>query len=103
MEQVQTQIDALKPAQKSIFDRLQMAYEEEQLNGKSMSSQLEEENKAAAEQRSQEADEKSKQKRDEISKLQEMMSGGGEVDMDIDSMPDCRLKYDIIVKRAKAG
>ena len=82
-----------------------MAYEEEQLNGKSMSSQLEEENKAAAEQRSREAEEKSKQKRDEISKLQEMMSGGGEVDinMDIDSMPDCRLKYDIIVKRAKAG
>ena len=33
------------------------------------------------------------------------MSGGGEVDinMDIDSMTDCRLKYDIIVKRAKAG
>jgi hypothetical protein len=23
--------------------------------------------------------------------------------MDIDSMPDCRLKYDIIVKRSKAN
>ena len=34
-----------------------------------------------------------------------MSANGGEVDinMDIDSMPDCRLKYDIIVKRAKAG
>jgi hypothetical protein len=34
-----------------------------------------------------------------------MASQGGEVDinMDIDSMPDCRLKYDIIVKRAKAN
>ena len=34
-----------------------------------------------------------------------MMSGGAEIDinMDIDSMPDCRLKYDIIIKRAKAG
>lgn len=37
----------------------------------------------------------------------QVQQGGGEenvdINMDIDSMPDCRLKYNIIVKRAKAG
>ena len=52
MELVQTQIALLTPEQKSIFDRLKIAYEKEKLDGKSMSDQLEMEDKAAAEERS---------------------------------------------------
>ena len=52
------------------------------------------------------ADEASKKKREDLIALQlKVNEGGGDIDinMDIDSMPDCRLKYDIIVKRAKAN
>lgn len=52
------------------------------------------------------ADEAAKKKREELLKLQDLVnSADGDIDinMDIDTMPDCRLKYDIIVKRSKAN
>ena len=104
MEQVNSQIELLQPKQKTIFDQLKLMYEQEQLNGKSMSDQLAQEDKAAAEERAREAESKQLQKKEDLAKLQEMVKGGEvDINMDIDSMPDCRLKYDIIVKRAKAN
>ena len=66
-----------------------------------------EQERLAQEERNKIADEQNKKKQDDLLKLQEQINAqeGDEIDinMDIDSMPDCRLKYDIIIKRSKAN
>jgi hypothetical protein len=107
MEQVQQQIDQLDADKRKIFDQLKLLYEQEQLAGKSMSDAAREEERKKQEERSKIAEEQARKKREELIRLQEEMEKKKDddidINMDIDSMPDCRLKYEIIVRRAKAN
>lgn len=106
MEQVQAQIGELDEDKKRIFDQLKLLYENEKLAGASMSDAARAEETKKQEERSKLAEEAANKKREDLMKLQEMVNAGGDdidINMDIDNMPDCRLKYDIIVKRSKAN
>jgi hypothetical protein len=71
-----------------------------------MSDAIKAEEAAKQEERQKLADEAAKKKREELLKLQDLVNstdGDIDINMDIDTMPDCRLKYDIIVKRSKVN
>ena len=79
-------------------------YEQEKLEGKSMADAAKEEERKKLEDREEAAQEALRKKQEDLLKLKEEMKNKGDdidINMDIDSMPDCRLKYEIIVKRAK--
>ena len=59
-------------------------------------------------QREEQTHQKRLQKEEQLNALQEQMANQGDqreddVSLDIDGMPDCRLKYQTIVKRAQRG
>lgn len=71
-----------------------------------MSDAVKAEEEKRQEERQKLADEAARKKREELLRLQDLVNstdGDIDINMDIDSMPDCRLKYDIIVKRAKVN
>ena len=84
-------------------------YELEKIKKRETSKAVGEEEKIRNDERDQRAAEERKKKEEALAELQKMLEkqkeeAGGEVidvNMDIDNMPDCRLKYKIILARAK--
>ena len=110
-DQIQQQIQELSPEELGVFNQLKALYEAERGQSKLDGAAAREEQRRQQEERAAAAEEMRRQKEEQLAALatqvEEMAASGGgadaQLEMDLDSMPDCRLKYEIIVKRAKAG
>lgn len=107
-DQIQDQISELSEKELKVFNQLKHMYETERAAAKLDSNGARDAQRDMMDQRQQACEEAQKEKERQLAELRkQIQDGGGEenvdINMDIDSMPDCRLKYSIIVKRAKAG
>jgi hypothetical protein len=91
-----------------VFNQLKHMYETERAAATEASHGARDAQRDMMDQRQQACEEAQREREAQLAELRrKVQEGGGEenvdINMDIDSMPDCRLKYSIIVKRAKAG